>query len=382
MQTANRSEEVKTRGRGALGIDFTPGPGHAPGVGRYVRELVRALVRIEGTPPLRRVEYGRAPRPMDGAPLGLSNPEVIVPHRRVPIRIPRRALRILSPWIAEKRQRGCALFHRIEPGRPASIGIPSTLAIAELPPASSPAHKALARAVRTASRVLTFSLHARDRITSELDVDPTLVHAVPVGVEHWVRDLNQTGPLPARQSRDVLVLGAIREARKPLFALRGFEALLEREAARTGTGERARLVIAGRPGDAAHAFRQHVAQSPARDAIRWIDAPSEERMPDLVGGAATLLHLADDEISPVTPLEATRMGLSVVASPLPAFREVLEENARWVDFTDPVAIGAALFESIDEGIDPRLRSSRAQLAASYTWDASARAHLAVWRSML
>ncbi|MEL6429499.1 MAG: glycosyltransferase [Planctomycetota bacterium] len=364
-----------------LGLDYTPGPGHAPGVGRYVRELVRALVRIEGAPELRLVEYGRAPRPMEGAPLALTGRGVRVAPRRVRVGVPRRWLGgpipLLGSAVGRISGRGCAVFHRVEPQRPARLHVPHTLSVTELPPAGSSALNALGETARTAAAVVTFSETARARIASELGVALSRVHAVPVGTEHWWRDLGLHEPAPARPSRDVLVLGAVREARMPLAALRAFEALRER-----APREPSRLLLVGRPGDAAAAFRSALGASPARDSVRWIEDPDEVRMPACVAGAATLLHFARDEVSPVTPLEARRMGLSVVASALPAFQEVLDGGARWVDPGDPAGVAEALGDALDEGVSAEARRAAERSARPFTWDACARAHLDVWRPML
>ena len=100
-----------------IGLDYTAGPGHAPGVGRYVRELVRALVRLEG-PPLKLIEVGRAPVPMEGAPLGLEGLGVVRNVQRSRWRIPRRALfaqeRFGDP-LGVLAARGCRLVHRVDP---------------------------------------------------------------------------------------------------------------------------------------------------------------------------------------------------------------------------------------------------------------------------
>ena len=87
------------RGR-SIALDYTAGPGHAPGVGRYVRELVRALVRLpEGDGlPLELLEVGRAPRPMEGAPLGLDDaPESGPAFKRRQTRLPLSLIHISEP---------------------------------------------------------------------------------------------------------------------------------------------------------------------------------------------------------------------------------------------------------------------------------------------
>ena len=57
-------------------------------------------------------------------------------------------------------------------------------------------------------------------------------------------------------------------------------------------------------------------------------------------GAAVLVHLAREEGSPVTPLEAFAAGVPVVASRLPAFVEALDAEGRFVGL-EPDADGSA-----------------------------------------
>ena len=45
-----------------VGIDYWTAPTHAPGVGRYVRELVRALARRPDAPELALLELGPGAR--------------------------------------------------------------------------------------------------------------------------------------------------------------------------------------------------------------------------------------------------------------------------------------------------------------------------------
>ncbi|QDV07611.1 D-inositol-3-phosphate glycosyltransferase [Planctomycetes bacterium Poly30] len=377
-----------------VALDYTSGPGHAPGVGRYVRELVRALVRLPARNafPLELLEVGRAPRPMEGSPLGLEDAPSTGPHfsRRI-TRLPRRAVALgeRAPRLARLvlgPSRRAGLLHRVAPDWPPLGAVPFSIAVAEFAPPGSAAAESQARSCLAAAGVIVFSADAAARVESLYGVPPDRIFRSPVGSEHWQRDLEESSaqravaPPPIRPTRDILVLGAIRAARFPVEALAAFDVLRQRRAD-------ARLLFVGRPGDAAAALQEavgHLVVRHGQAAVRWIDEPEEARMPRCVAGATLLLHLAEDEASPVTPLEAARMGLPLIASKLPAFEEVLGESAgSWfVSESDPVEIADALELGLAAGSDPEFRRQRADSAKPFTWEAAALAHCAAWKRML
>lgn len=361
-----------------LAVDYTPAAGHAPGTGRYVRELIRALVR-EPAPDLRRlrlVEVGRAPRPMAGAPLGLRGADVVHSVEHPQLRLPRRLVALaasLHPIAGRWIGGGCEVFHRSAPGWPPAEAKTQTLSVAEFPAEGDPLASNFREAVRRADGLIVFSEDAAGRLVRTFGVPPARIFQVPVGADHWERDLPEAPE--RRATRDVLVLGAVRRTRRPLAALRAFEALRQR-------GSSSRLLLVGRPGDAADDFRAALRSSPVASEVRWIEAPDEARLPACVAGSRVLLHLTEDEATPVTPLEAGRHGLGVVASPAPAFREALGTAARFVDADDPAGVAAALEEVLEQAEDRRLREGWIRNAAPYTWQASAVAHLAAWETIL
>lgn len=374
----SRSGADHRRPGASVAVDYTPAAGHAPGTGRYVRELVRALVR-EPEPSLHRlrlVEVGRAPRPMAGPALGLSGPAVRLTPEHTRLRLPRRAVALAArvfPGLERLTGGGCDVFHRAIPGWPPATARAQTLAVSEFPATGGAGAQAFASAVLGADGLIVFSAAAAQRLEQDFGASPSRIIQVPVGADHWQRDLSDA--LDQRPSRDILVLGSVRHSRRPLDALRAFEALRQR-------GSSSRLLLVGRPGDAAEEFRAALRASPAAAHVRWIAEPDEALMPRCVAGSKVLLHLTDDEATPVTPLEACRHGLAVVASPTPAFEEALSTSARFVDSQDPSGVAIALEQALEEADDPCVREGWMRNAAPYTWQACARAHLAAWETIL
>jgi len=360
-----------------VGLDYLPAATHPSGVGRYVRELVRALVRLEQRPALALFELGGGARPFEGEPLGLAGAAAV---RRLRGPLPRRAVSALGRigLGADRLLGGVEVFHRVHPRWPPVSRAPETLAVAELPPPGSAAERELARAARRAAAVLVFSEDYRRRVAERCALDPTTVRAVGVGCEHWARAF-AARPLPPPPPRPrFLVLGALRPERRPTTVLAGFERL------RAG-GLDAELVFVGRAAGAADPFRRALAVSPAREAVRWLDDAREAELPELVAGCTSLVHLAEEEGSPVTPLEAFSLGLDVVAARVPSFVEVLGSEALYVDLAEalesPERLAEQMAESAGRAARPEGRAARRALAAGHTWERNALATRAIWQDV-
>ncbi len=360
-----------------VGIDCWPATTHAPGVGRYARELIRALARLEQPPCLGLFDVGPRAQAQDCQPLGIE--PLPAGWRRLEADLPRRALGPLAALglTADRLLGGCALFHRVLVAGPPVGALPQVLALSELPAPGTVGEAELRRALRAVRDVVVFSAHARGLVSERFGLDPERVHALPVGCDHWIR---AAPPLDTPQDPPVvLALGRVDAARGHLVLLQAFERL----DARTPS---LRLVFCGRPGAAAGELARTVAASPACERVRWIDRPVERDLAHLMARAAVLVHLSSGELTPVTPLEGLAAGAALVASPLPAFREVLGEQAHWVAgepaSLDSRALAPVLEAALASGLDPLARRRRRELAAPFTWERHARLTAELWSRIL
>ncbi len=354
-----------------VSVDYLPAVSHWPGPGRYARELVRAVVALERAPELELVELGRAPAIVPPDALGLSGAER---RRRVPL--PRRGVAALCAGGGSRLVFGAPqVHHRVRPEQPGPRGVPALQPVAELPAPGSPGEARLRALVAAGTRLAVFAGWAAERLAARLGVDPAAVERLPVGCDHWRRELPD--PPPPADPPTLLVLGRLDAARRPLELLAALERL------RAG-GVPARLVWAGVPGDAAAAFERALASSPARLATTWVRAKDEARMPTLVARAGALVHLADSEGTAVTPLEAFSFGAPVVATRLPAFEEALGGEAHLLDPgpPDPGALADALADALATALDPARRAHREAVAARYPWAAAARLTVEAWERIL
>lgn len=360
-----------------IGIDYLPATSHAPGVGRYARELVRALVALDERPHLALFDVGRARRTVEQRLLGLTAGDPRA--RRVTRDVPRSLLALVArvlPVGADTLLGGVDVFHHVLHDGPPVVRALQTIALSELPLAGSPAEARLVERVAKCDRVFVFSRDFARRARARLRIAPDRLVVVPVGCEHWRRDLAE---LPERASPPrILVLGATRRARHPLAVLRAFElAVLD--------GLDATLVFCGRAGDAHEELRRALLTSSASSRVR-LDPPFEERDAGrVVGSASLLVHLSDDEGTPVTPLEALALDVPVVASRLPSFEEALGGAAQLVDtdrlVREPAHLAAIVAQGLWNAADAAASARRAVAVREFTWQRCAEAHAAAWRAL-
>jgi glycosyltransferase involved in cell wall biosynthesis len=357
-----------------VGLDYHPAVTHAPGAGRYARELVRALVRLDDAPELRLLEVGGERASIGEPALGLADAPRSPRRRR--LRVPRRWIARLGIG-ADRLLGGVDLFHRVHPDWPPVSRAVEVQPVAELGPPGGEGDAALsARFVRGAHAVV-FSAGGAELVAERFGLPSARVHRTPVGCEHWARVLPEPGPRDEEPAYAV-VLGSVRRDRRHVAIARAFESLWRRQVI-------GRLFVLGGRGDAADAFEEVLLGLEARDQVRWIERPREGQHPPLVASAAVLVHLASNELTPVTPLEGLSFGTPVVASRIPAFEEALGGEARLVEESeadDPEALAAAIEAAAESARDPEAEARRRAVAARFSWAGCAEATLAAWRAIL
>jgi glycosyltransferase involved in cell wall biosynthesis len=362
-----------------IGIDYHPATTHAPGTGRYARELVRALASLEGRPELWLAELGGARATIGEPALGLEG-RWGVHRRRVPL--PRRLLTALEPLgLGPGRLVGPVdLFQRTRPAWPRRLSMPAVRAIAELPTPGAPEEDRVRAELGLDDAWIVFSEQGRLELVERFGLPADRVYRTPVGADHWVREL-EPGALDAPTNtgpQRLVVLGALSRSRHPERILDAFDALRSMRAD-------VELVFVGGPGDAAEALTRRLSFASSRSAVRWIP-PVESELPRLVAGASALVHRSEGELTPVTPLEAFAAGVPAVVSDSPVFREALGDEATYVptplsrrhrlEFPDQLAA------ALDSALDPGARARRRRLAAPFTWTACARVTIGRWREVL
>jgi len=197
-----------------------------------------------------------------------------------------------------------------------------------------------------------------DRFTAAAGDDPAAVAART----RWRRELG----------RYVLAVGGI-EPRKGSISL--LEAHAELSRAHPGLA----LVFAG--GETLFDYRDYRADFEARARELGITplvlgTVDHAELPALMAGAAVFPFLSTKEGFGLAAMEALSACVPVVVRDLPVFREVFGSAVRFA--AEPADMAAAMAASLTADPD-RVQRGR-ELAASFSWDAAATAHLDFYRA--
>jgi glycosyltransferase involved in cell wall biosynthesis len=394
-----------------VGLDATPLLGPRTGVGRYVAGLAGALAGLAGPEPeeLVLVPFSwRGTRDLPAAAPG--GPRVRHGHRRVPARLLQAAWARL-PWPPVEWLSGpVEVFHATNfagpPTRRAAVVVTvhdlTYLRYPEMVTGASARYRSLVpRALQRGAVVCTPTAAVATEVADEYHLPPDRLVVTPLGVDDTWRHATPPDPawlaahdLPARY----LLFVGNREPRKNLpTLLTAYREVLGADTRRSvgvgngptvaeGSGTTTAppaggvppLVLVGPPGwgDALD-----TAGLPPGAVL----TPGYLPQPDLarvVAGAAAVVVPSRYEGFGLPALEALACGTPVVASDLPALREVLGDQAGLVPPGDPAALAGALARVLDDPGGEPARAARRARAAGFTWETCARATLSAYRLAL
>lgn len=367
-----------------VGLDYRPALVNREGIGRYARELVAALARLEDAPHLGLFGHTFGRRRFDDEELGLAGTRAELVRARIPAR--------LLPFLMRRTGRGADdlvggahVYHHTQPNllpvREAREVVTIfdciyTLDAGFVEPETAERMTETALAmVRRARRVLVPCQYVGAEVVMALGAHPARVAVAELGCDHVLRHVPEGGFGPAKEPF-LLTVSRVDPRKNHLRILEAFERLVRE-------GYPHRWIIAGPRGWQCEVFERRLEASPARERVEWLGAVPEAELVRLYAQADALLFPSLNEGFGFPALEAMALGTPVVTSHVTSTGELCEGAAMMVEPTEVDDIALATRRVLDE---PDLAAELVRLgrdrAAGYTWELCARKTLLAYQGAM
>jgi glycosyltransferase involved in cell wall biosynthesis len=338
--------------------------GGSSGVARYTSALSAGLDRVADEFPELELTFLTNPAGAGTAPLERIATRVVSLGGR---RASRGPLRLAIEHVLARRARGDLLYYFDTTGPVLARSRPfvttahdATVAYGFNPVRGGYKRRLYPWALKRARAVVAVSGFARDEVVRHFGADPDRIRVIHSGPGLSTAD---GAVAPAQAGNPFLLYVGNLAANKNLpFLVRAFGA----------SSTRARLVLAGRPGEGFTELESELAASPRRDDVELRTGPSDTEVESLYRSATALVLPSVYEGFGFTPLEAMSRGCPVVASDIPALREISGEGALLVPLDESAWAGALERVTADEQLRADLRERGRTTVGRYSWDETAR----------
>ena len=365
-----------------IGIDYTAAVRQQAGIGRYTRNLVRALSELDRTNRYTLFVAGRGGDGLGAWPANFRTRSVPLSDRWLHILWQRLRLPIPVQVVTG----AVDMFHSpdfvLPPlGRTPAILTVHDLSFLRVPECFVPGfrdylEKAVTRAVRRAAHILADSASTRRDVIELLGASESRVSVLYPGVEPRFRPILDTELLEGVRaryslpSRFVLGLGTL-QPRKNFVAL--IEAFAQTIAHSHPDMNGVALVIVGGRGWLADDIPAVIARLGVGECVRVLGFVEDGDLPALYNLAAAFAFPSLYEGFGLPVLEAMACGTPVVAADNSSLPEVVGRAGLLVGATDRDALAGALVSLLtEEALHAGLSASGQEQAARFRWETAAR----------
>jgi glycosyltransferase involved in cell wall biosynthesis len=218
-------------------------------------------------------------------------------------------------------------------------------------------------AARRARALVAVSEFARSEIADRFDVPEAKIEVIHSGPGLTELPSGGANGVPVPESPYFLYVGDLTVRKNVPFLVRAFDR----------ANVDASLLLVGRADDGYAEVAAEVERAGRADRVRVVEHASDRDVDSLYRSAIALVMPSLYEGFGFTPLEAMARGCPVLASDIPAFREVsgsgallvpLDEEDRWADSLRRLAA--------DEALRRELRERGSRTVARYSWQRTAR----------
>jgi len=362
-----------------IGIDYTSALSQGGGIGRYTRDLIAALARLDAHTPYRLFAAGqrRAALPPSPGSNFEWKPSAVDPEW-----FARLWHRARLPLPVERWTGGIDLFHSPDfTLPPLRRGTRSLLTVHDLsfirtPETAAPGlraylNRAVPRSIARADHVLADSEATRQDIITEFHTPPEKVSVLYSGVDRRFAPVTDPAVLGSMRARYeigggpyILSVGTIQPRKNYPRLIEAFRLLARPDLT---------LVIAGGHGWLESPLAAQVKSAGMEGRVRFLGFVDDSDLPAMYSGASLLAFPSLYEGFGLPVLEAMACDVPVVTSRVSSLPEVAGEAALLVDPTDVPALAGALARALDDIPErERLITGGRVRAAMFTWEAAAR----------
>lgn len=370
-----------------IGIDYTPAYEQGGGIGRYVRELVAALARLDSVTDYRLFVSGAAADalpPIPGKNFAWRGTPI------TPMWFARLWHRARVPLPVETFTGRVALYHATDFTLPPTRrGTRTLLTVHDLsfvrvPEAASPPLKAyldavVPRSVRRADHVLADSQATKDDLIALYGTPADKITVLLSGVEARFRRV-ESGHIRAKYTLPerpyILTVGTVQPRKN-------YVRLIHALAALRSSGHDVGLVIVGGKGWLADPMHAAIESTGMREYVHLTGFADDADLPALYSGAILTALPSLYEGFGIPVLESMACGTPVLTSNVSSLPEVAGDAAITVDPTDQAAITGALDRLLtDSALREDLSRRGLERVKAFTWEAAARQLREIYTRML
>ena len=365
-----------------VGFDATPAATQYAGVGRYTRELLRALLPLDASDDYRLLLAARddeATRLRELLPPGAARTIHRLPVSERWVTAAWQRLRV--PLAVERVIGAVDVFHGpdfvLPPAKAPSVVTIHDLSFLVRPDLGEPSlvaylSKAVPRVLASADRVIAVSASVATEIAERFPFVRDRVVAIPNGV----RIPSSNPPRRSTSRPGVLIVGTIEPRKNHLAVIEAMRYVRQ-------SVPDAVLYVAGRIGwQSSDVVATLTAQERAGHLV-VVEGPSDERLEQLYADADVFVYPSWYEGFGLPVLEAMARGVPVVASDIPSLREAAGNAAQYAKPHDAEAIASRILMFLDDPeIANRVAKAGRSHAANYSWHRTALSTRRVYRQLV
>ena len=364
----------------AIAIDYTPAYEQGGGIGRYVRELVAALARIDHTTDYRLFVAGATAATLPTIPGGNFRWK---PSRISPQWYARLWHRARLPYPVEAITGNVNLYHATDFVLPPTLpGTKTLLTVHDLsfvrvPEAASPSLKAyldkvVPRSVRRADHVLADSAATKADLIDLYGTAPDKITVLLSGVDARFKRVQDPDVLQRVREKYRLPTSPYVFSVGTVQPRKNYGRLIESVAHLRAQGNDLALVIAGGRGWLEDPMYETIRATNMTEHVIFTGFADDDDLPALYSAAACVALPSLYEGFGIPVLEAMACGTPVVTSNISSLPEVAGDAALTITPTDLDGLIDALTKLLtDHALRQTLIERGYRRAQQFTWEASA-----------